>query len=70
MLGQNIPLTMEELAAREVKRQKAIELQEAIKQQVNNQIIYLIHQLYVYYTFVVKRKAVKKNRRNGKEKTG
>jgi len=35
LLGQNIPLTTEELAAREVKRQKAMELQEAIKQQVN-----------------------------------
>lgn len=35
LLGQNIPLTNEELAAREIKRQKAMELQEAIKQQVN-----------------------------------
>ncbi|XP_060869692.1 DNA ligase 1 isoform X2 [Metopolophium dirhodum] len=34
LLGQNIPLTTEELAAREVKRQKAMELQEAIKQQL------------------------------------
>uniref|UniRef100_A0A2S2Q2A8 CCDC66 domain-containing protein n=1 Tax=Sipha flava TaxID=143950 RepID=A0A2S2Q2A8_9HEMI len=34
LLGQNIPLTTEELAAREIKRQKAIELQEAIKQQL------------------------------------
>ncbi|XP_025195859.1 histone-lysine N-methyltransferase, H3 lysine-79 specific isoform X2 [Melanaphis sacchari] len=34
LLGQNIPLTAEELAAREVKRQKAMELQEAIKQQL------------------------------------
>jgi len=34
LLGQNIPLTTEELAAREIKRQKAMELQEAIKQQV------------------------------------
>lgn len=35
LLGQNIPLTTEELAAREVKRQKAMDLQEAIKQQVD-----------------------------------
>lgn len=35
LLGQNIPLTTDELAAREIKRQKAMELQEAIKQQVN-----------------------------------
>lgn len=34
LLGQNIPLTTEEIAAREVKRQKAMELQEAIKQQL------------------------------------
>lgn len=34
LLGQNIPLTTDELAAREIKRQKAMELQEAIKQQV------------------------------------
>ncbi|KAL4112746.1 hypothetical protein QTP88_016480 [Uroleucon formosanum] len=34
LLGQNIPLTTEELAAREIKRQKAMELQEAIKQQL------------------------------------
>ncbi|XP_015379927.1 PREDICTED: histone-lysine N-methyltransferase, H3 lysine-79 specific isoform X2 [Diuraphis noxia] len=34
LLGQNIPLTSEELAAREIKRQKAMELQEAIKQQL------------------------------------
>lgn len=39
LLGQNIPLTTEELAAREVKRQKAMELQEAIKQQVNRPTI-------------------------------
>jgi hypothetical protein len=51
LLGQNIPLTTEELAAREIKRQKAIELQEAIKQQVNSQIIYLIHQLYIILHF-------------------
>jgi len=38
-LGQNIPLTTEELATRELKRQKAMELQEAIKQQVNGKTI-------------------------------
>lgn len=40
LLGQNIPLTTEELAARELKRQKALELQEAIKQQVNSMPIH------------------------------
>lgn len=41
ILGQNIPLTTEELAARELKRQKAMELQEAIKQQVSNEMLNL-----------------------------
>lgn len=40
LLGQNIPLTSEELAAREIKRQKAMELQEAIKQQVSWPSVY------------------------------
>ncbi|XP_050422367.1 histone-lysine N-methyltransferase, H3 lysine-79 specific isoform X2 [Adelges cooleyi] len=34
LLGQNVPLTTEELANREIKRHKALELQEAIKQQL------------------------------------
>lgn len=46
MLGQNIPLTTEELATRELKRQKAMELQEAIKQQVNSKRTYYIPILY------------------------
>lgn len=48
ILGQNIPLTTEELAAREIKRQKAMELQEAIKQQVN-------HKFYIYFILIKKK---------------
>ncbi|XP_050539796.1 myb-like protein X isoform X2 [Daktulosphaira vitifoliae] len=39
LLGQNIPLTSEEVTNREIKRQKALELQEAIKQQLKERQI-------------------------------
>jgi len=45
LLGQNIPLTTDELAARELKRQKAMELQEAIKQQLKERQLKKKHEL-------------------------
>lgn len=70
LLGQNIPLTTEELAAREVKRQKAMELQEAIKQQVSRTKFQFVATIYYNIYVIVKRKTIKKKRRTRKEKTG
>lgn len=68
LLGQNIPLTTEELAARELKRQKAMELQEAIKQQAREilklfcmktllrcNVLMTHHTLIVYHFYVFKK---------------
>lgn len=70
LLGQNIPLTTDELAAREVKRQKAMELQEAIKQQVNSQNLnFKLFYIFTYYKCIqLKERQLKKKEELEKKK--